>query len=217
MILWLLSCQNVEDAEKNLETVTVDTVDDTSTTSASPSDDSFPDDIDDDGYGEDEDCDNWDPEVHPGAEEVFDHIDNNCDGIVDFDGEFSGIGQLWANAIYEGVPYPFEQQCQLSVIRNRGLMTLDVLCDVDLTQTNASLLLGEEILLTAQTNTLHEQVWSDRVPIRSQGGDMEWDTQADASLSWSALSTDFGSQIQFDLVLESFSLNLAISGVLSRQ
>ena len=145
MILWLLSCQSTEDAEKTPETVIIDTVEDTST-SASPSDDSFPDDIDDDGYGEDEDCDNWDPEVYPGAEEVFDHIDNNCDGIIDFDGAFYGTGQLWANAIYEGIAYPFEQQCQLNVVRDRGVMTLDVLCNVDLTQTNARLLLGEERL-----------------------------------------------------------------------
>ncbi|MEC8424930.1 MAG: MopE-related protein, partial [Myxococcota bacterium] len=36
-----------------------------------------------DGYGEDVDCADDDPDVHPGALEICDGIDNNCDGLVD--------------------------------------------------------------------------------------------------------------------------------------
>ena len=36
-----------------------------------------------DGYGENEDCDDADPAVNPGASEVCDGVDNNCDGQVD--------------------------------------------------------------------------------------------------------------------------------------
>ena len=40
-------------------------------------------DNDNDGFSSDEDCDDSDPESNPGAEEICDGIDNNCDGDVD--------------------------------------------------------------------------------------------------------------------------------------
>ena len=174
MMIFLFACRMAASPKQENETAT-DTVDETGSVS-SPTADSFPNDIDDDGYGEDEDCDNWDPAVYPGAEEIFDHIDNNCDGIVDYDGQFSGVASMGAAAIYEGVSYPFSQQCHAEVVRERGLMTLYISCTIDQTQTNANLLLGQTILIEAQTNTLHAQEWSDEVLIRSEGGEMEWDT-----------------------------------------
>jgi len=41
------------------------------------------DDADGDGLTGDEDCDDLDPSVYPGAEEVCDGVDNNCDGQID--------------------------------------------------------------------------------------------------------------------------------------
>jgi hypothetical protein len=44
-----------------------------------------PEDMDGDGYDATVDCDDTDPQVNPGASEVCDSIDNDCDGSVDID------------------------------------------------------------------------------------------------------------------------------------
>lgn len=40
-------------------------------------------DEDGDGFGIDEDCDDADPEINPGADELCDGLDNNCSGSID--------------------------------------------------------------------------------------------------------------------------------------
>ena len=46
-------------------------------------------DMDGDGYGSPGDCDDQNPSVHPGATELCDDIDNDCDGEVDEDVAFN--------------------------------------------------------------------------------------------------------------------------------
>jgi hypothetical protein len=46
-------------------------------------------DADGDGYGVDDDCDDEDPAAYPGAEEVCDGADNDCDGEIDEEGSFA--------------------------------------------------------------------------------------------------------------------------------
>jgi len=51
--------------------------------------------VDDDGDGFSEsagDCDDTNPNIHPGAVEVVDGIDNNCDGLIDDDLDGDGFG-----------------------------------------------------------------------------------------------------------------------------
>ena len=57
-----------------------------------PRDSDATDDQDGDGHPVDEDCDDTDPTVFPGAEEVCDGVDNDCDGDVDDDDDLDGFG-----------------------------------------------------------------------------------------------------------------------------
>lgn len=51
------------------------------------------DDFDGDGYPSDIDCDDYDPEVNPGAEEILgDDMDNDCDGLIDEETEICDDG-----------------------------------------------------------------------------------------------------------------------------
>ena len=64
-------------------------------------------DADADGYASTSDCDDDDPSVHPGADELCDGIDNDCDGFVD-DDDPSGIGETtsWADVDGDGFGDP---------------------------------------------------------------------------------------------------------------
>lgn len=53
------------------------------TADSHPYEEPEPVDADQDGYTEDEDCDDHDRESYPGAPELCDHHDNNCDGETD--------------------------------------------------------------------------------------------------------------------------------------
>ena len=71
-------------------------------------------DLDDDGYdGLDsggDDCDDTDPEVHPGADEVCNDVDDDCDGLVDEDGD--GVeGGLCPPTDADDDGYPDDEDC----------------------------------------------------------------------------------------------------------
>ncbi|UCG68369.1 MAG: DUF4215 domain-containing protein, partial [Thermoplasmata archaeon] len=55
-------------------------------------------DLDGDGFTDDDDCDDTDPAVNPGADEICDGVDNDCDGLVDED---AGCGAICGNGIVE--------------------------------------------------------------------------------------------------------------------
>ena len=87
-------------------------------------DDTVPADADGDGYDEIEDCDDTNPDVYPGAEQICDEADDNdCDGIIDeaeddIDGdgysECDGDCNVYNNTVYPGAP----QLCEDGTLDN---------------------------------------------------------------------------------------------------
>lgn len=47
------------------------------------------DDLDGDGVPDTEDCASDDPSIFPGAADICDGVDNNCDGALDEDAQFN--------------------------------------------------------------------------------------------------------------------------------
>ena len=145
-----------------------------------------PQDADLDGFDETEDCDDTDRAVYPGAEEVWNDVDDDCDGRVDADGVFLGEVPVVATAIYEGAAYRYEMTCPASVTRAVPQMSLLLTCTPDPEEPLADLLLGETLTIEGASETVSLDTWSGIVDITSSGG---WDTWADAELSWSDWDT----------------------------
>lgn len=83
-------------------------------TVAVPDDTEAPLDADRDGYSEDDDCDDGDASVHPGAEELCNGVDDDCDEQVDEDAsdlgtwyaDVDGDGWGWADSSVQACEQP---------------------------------------------------------------------------------------------------------------
>ena len=170
--------------------------------------DSTPVDRDGDGAVAAEDCDDRDADRHPGAIESWDDVDQDCDGQVDADGDYSGTVAVQATAVYEGQAHRFSLTCPAVAQRQTGTLSWSWRCEPDPSDSWAQLLLGPGLEMVG-SGTVTGASWSGSAELRSDTG---WDTRADASLRWS----DF-ENVTVQGGMSAFSLELASSGALQRR
>jgi len=148
-------------------------------------------DVDGDGFTADEDCNDYDPRQYPGAEEVFDDLDNDCDGLVDAEGSYAGSFVLAVDAVYEGVPYDWSLDCPMTLLRAGMSLAFTVTCTS--THSNSAqlavmkLMLGDELTIAPSSDNaaVTGDVWNEGVLFSSSDG---WTAPGEGWLSWSDTS-----------------------------
>lgn len=186
------------------ETIVIDPDDDDDggDTDAGPRDD------DGDGHDDTVDCDDADPAVNPDATEVWNGVDDDCDGRRDGDGTYRGDVSARATAVYEGEDYRFDLACSAALERDGADFTLVVTCPTDPEDDMAQRLLGATLMMTIDEDQDDREApfegWSGRGMLRSSDG---WDTWLDASLTWVAFEG-----VAFSADRTAASLAVAASG-----
>ena len=79
------------------------------------------------------------------------------------------------------------------------------------------MLLGEEIIISGSENFIFEDTCQTMVQFSSSGGEMEWDTQGEVSLSWSSFEESLGDEISTVVFMDALYLDINLQGLLTRQ
>lgn len=167
-----------------------------------------PRDLDEDGYPAGEDCMDLNAEVHPGATEIWNELDDDCDGRFDADGTWSGTTAVEAQAVYEGRRYSFSLECPLEGERGSGQFEWLVTCTTDTDDEMAQRLLGAVFTLRPEEAVVELQTWSGKAIVESDTG---WDTSASATITWSTFD-----RAALSGSLSAASLSMTIAGNISR-
>ncbi|MCK6523864.1 hypothetical protein L6R49_20850 [Myxococcota bacterium] len=167
-----------------------------------------PEDKDGDGVFTPEDCDDRDPAVAPGAEELFNGVDDDCDGQTDANGAWSGTADLDATATYEGKRYTFALRCPVTMERDTLYAEWEIVCEPDPDDSWAMLLLGERLTITPLDAYCWDlTLWEGAFIVRSSNG---WDSEGEGDLRFTSLS-----RATLRGELRSVYLNLDFGGALN--
>jgi len=172
---------------------------DTDTTGAT---DTAPVDLDSDGYPAGVDCNDTNTRVYPGAEELWNDVDDDCDGLVDADGAWSGDIAVSASAVYEGRRYDFSLTCPYAGTRTLGQLDFTITCTPDPADVDAQRLLGETLIVTPKDTDVTDAAWADDVEFTSANG---WDSDGEGTVTWSNFS-------EAAVAVEMAGVSLAASG-----
>ena len=159
-------------------------------------------DIDADGARSDVDCDDYDPTVHPGASEVWNSTDDDCDGVIDADGTYTGVATVDATAIYEGTPYSWRLSCPTTLVRHDQSFSFGVICTSNQDDAMMVLLLGDRMEVHEIENIVVETAFSGSMRVSSTDG---WDSNGSATLKWADFS-------KTDLAFSMNTTSLDLSG-----
>jgi hypothetical protein len=144
----------------------------------------LPEDRDSDGYTEDVDCDDTDPRISPAAAETWNDQDDDCDGLTDADGLWTGTIAMAASAIYEGADRNFSLSCPFEGSRSAGTLHFAITCTPDANDALAQLLLGATLVVSEADARVSGAEWADTVMFTSSSG---WDSRGDGVIAWSAV------------------------------
>lgn len=200
---------DIPDRETDDSTSPADSIGEDSGQTDSGEVDTGPWDRDEDSYTSEVDCDDRDPDVNPGADEVFDGTDNDCDGVVDAQGSYSATIPISARGWFENTPYDFELQCPATMERALIDFELQVVCEIPADDTWGRKLLGATLTMTPDDPYLWElDAWSGTLIIESSEG---WDTGAAATLQWTDME-----QAALSISLDTAWLDATGKGTLKR-
>ena len=142
-------------------------------------------DVDEDGYDDTVDCDDYDPSINPGAKEDWDLIDNDCDGRVDANGVYAGTASLSLRVVYEGTLRRWSVPCSGELVRETARVDVTMTCAiVEADDPLAITVLGEQIIIREVDNFVEQDTFGGAFDISS---DTDWNTDASGSLIWVSL------------------------------